>query len=365
MHRFEVATFRADNVYEDGRHPSGVTFTDAAGDVKRRDFTINGMMYDPVEDKLLDLVGGRADLKAGVVRAVGDARERFNEDALRLMRAVRFAARLGFELHPDTYDAIVEMAPRIALISPERQAMELKYLLLDPSRERAVRLLDELGLLPHLLPEIVAMKGVTQSERWHPEGDVFEHTMRSLAALTADASWELVLAALLHDVGKPLSATDGKFIKHEKVGGETAGRICRRFKLSNREREAVVRLVKDHMMFLSARTMKDSTLTRLVTREDFANLAELHRIDAVASAGDLEDYEFVMDFHRRLLATPPPVTPLVSGDDLIARGLEPGPAFKAILDELHDAQLEGAFNDREGALRFLEDVLRRRDTDAS
>lgn len=357
-HRFEVATFRSDGPYTDGRHPDSVSFCDVEGDVQRRDFTINGMMLDPVEDRHIDLVGGEKDLEAGLVRAIGDPRKRFEEDRLRLVRAVRFAARLGFRIESETRSAIVGMARRILTVSWERIAAELQAMLTDASRATAVRMLDELGLLQHILPEITAMKGVRQSEEWHPEGDVFVHTLRCLEE-AGEARWELVLAVLLHDVGKPAAAEGTGFALHEKVGTEMADEVCRRLRLSNREREEVVWLVKNHMRFRDARKMKESTLKRLMAEPLFEDLAELHRIDAVAAAGDLADYHFVMDRYRQFREEKPPMQPMVTGRDLIDRGLKPGPVFGEILEEVHSAQLEGQFADRDGALRFLDELLAR------
>jgi tRNA nucleotidyltransferase/poly(A) polymerase len=355
----EVATFRADGPYTDGRHPDRVEFTDVEGDVRRRDFTINGMMFDPVEDRVIDLVGGRKDIEAGVIRAIGDPRARFEEDRLRLVRAVRFAARFGFAIEPGTHAAAVALAPRVTSVSPERIAEELRIMLADRSRGAALRLLDELGLLAHILPEITAMKGVLQSAEWHPEGDVFEHTMCCLEK-AGDARGELALAVLLHDVGKP-RAQDGKgFAGHEKIGADMADAIARRLKLSNREREEAVWLVHNHMKFAVAREMKESTLRRLMSEPLFDDLAELHRIDALASAGDLKDYDFVMERRKVFLAEKPPAMPLVTGHDLIARGLAPSRAFAEILTEVYDAQIEGKLPDRAAALEFLDGVLARR-----
>lgn len=358
-HRFEVATFRTDGPYSDGRHPDTVSFTDVEGDVRRRDFTINGMMYDPTRDEVIDLVGGREDLAAAVVRAIGEPHTRFQEDKLRLMRAVRFAARLGFTIEPETRRALVELAREITSVSAERVAAELRIMLTDASRADAVRRLDAVGLLEHVLPEIAAMKGVEQSGEWHPEGDVFEHTLRCLEQ-TGDVAWEFVLAVLLHDVGKPVTAEGGAFHAHEHEGAALASHICRRLRESNRVREKVVWLVKHHMRFRDAKKMKQITLRRLLSEPWFEELAELHRIDAEASAGDFADYDFVMAEYRKFREEPPPVEPLVNGRDLIDRGLEPGPVFSEILDELRDAQLEGTLTNRDDALAFLEDVLRRR-----
>jgi poly(A) polymerase len=230
------------------------------------------------------------------------------------------------------------------------------------SRAQAIRLLDELGLLVHILPGISAMKGVEQGERWHPEGDVFAHTLKCLE-VAGDVRWELALAAMLHDVGKPATVDPtGKaaFVNHESVGAEKADEICRRLRLSNREREDVVWLVKNHMRFRDVKKMKVSTLKRLMSEPRFEDLAALHRIDALSSGGDLEYYDFATEQYRKFREEKPPVKPLVTGHDLISRGLTPGSGFKKILDEVYDAQLEGKFADRDGALRFLDEVLARR-----
>ena len=361
-HEFEVATFRSDGPYTDGRHPDSVAFTDVEGDVRRRDFTVNGMMYDPVDDEVIDLVGGRADLEAKLIRAIGDPRARFEEDRLRMVRAARFSARLAFSIEPETARAIVELAPTIATVSAERVAEELRRMLAHPRRAEAVRRLDDLHLLAHILPEVAAMKGVAQSEVWHPEGDVFEHTLRCLEETPADAGWELSLAVLLHDVGKPAVLERGEpaFVLHEKVGAEIAEAACRRLRLSNREREHVVWLVKNHMRFLVAPQMKPAKLRRLMQEPLFEELAQLHRIDALGSGGDLSAYEFVMEQYRQFREEPPPEQPLVNGHDLIERGLSPGPVFSEVLDELYDAQLEGKFADRDAALAALDELLKRR-----
>lgn len=358
----EVATFRSDGPYTDGRHPDRVEFTDVRGDVERRDFTINGMMFDPKTGKVIDLVGGQADLKKGIIRAIGEPHKRFEEDRLRMVRAARFSARFGFPIEPGTREAIVELAARIVSVSPERLADELRRMLAHRSRAQAIRLLDELGLLVHILPGISAMKGVEQGERWHPEGDVFAHTLKCLE-VAGDVRWELALAAMLHDVGKPATVDPtGKaaFVNHESVGAEKADEICRRLRLSNREREDVVWLVKNHMRFRDVKKMKVSTLKRLMSEPLFEDLAALHRIDALSSGGDLEYYDFATEQYRKFREEKPPVKPLVTGHDLISRGLTPGSGFKKILDEVYDAQLEGKFADRDGALRFLDEVLARR-----
>ncbi|HUV39687.1 MAG TPA: HD domain-containing protein, partial [Planctomycetota bacterium] len=276
-----------------------------------------------------------------------------------LLRAARFAARLDFALEDVTREAIVELAPGILTVSAERIAAELRIMLTHRSRARAVRLLDELGLLVHVLPEVARMKGVGQSGDWHPEGDVFEHTLRCLEE-AGEVDWELAMAVLLHDVGKPPTAQDGAFYAHDKVGADIAADVCRRLRESNRVRDRVVWLVRNHMRFRDAKQMKEVTLRRLMSEPDFETLAELHLIDAKASAGDFDNYDFVMDKYRRFQEEPPPVKPLVTGRDLIDRGLTPGPAFKEILDALAADQLEGKLKTRDDALKALDELLRRR-----
>ena len=351
----EVATFRADRGYSDGRHPDAVTFTDARQDALRRDFTINGMFLDPETGQVVDHVGGQDDLRRRVIRAIGDPHQRFMEDHLRVLRAVRFAAELGFEIDPATAAAARELAPRIAGVSGERVAAELERLLTAPpaGRRRGLELMDDLGLLAILLPEVHAMKGVAQGPDVHPEGDVFVHTLLAVEGLR-EPTFELALAALLHDLGKPRTAVlrDGRwtFYGHAELGEKMAEEVCRRLRLSNYQTGRVTWLVRQHMRLMNAQAMREARLKRLFAESGFADLAELWRADCIASGGTAEGFESLMARYRALGAEEVRPAPLVTGHDLIALGLEPGPAFRTILDELYDAQLEGRAATRDDAL---------------
>ena len=361
----EVATFRADMSYSDGRHPDAVRYTKSPEeDVQRRDFTINGMMLDPTSNEVLDYVGGQKDLKARLIRAIGDPEKRFTEDKLRMMRALRFAARFDYAIDPATFVAIQKLAPQIHQVSRERLREELTKMLTEGQASRAFRLLDETGLLREVLPEISAMKGVEQPPQFHPEGDVFVHTMLLLDNLPPNPSPPLAWGALLHDVGKPPTfrvAPDRiRFDGHVDVGVKMAEEICRRFRFSNDETEQIVALVQNHMRFAQAMQMKESTFKRFVRMRDFDEHLALHRLDCLSSHGDLSLYDFV----REKIANMPPdamrPTPLVTGDDLIALGLAPGPRFKEILSSIEDAQLEGRLKTREEALAWMNHELARK-----
>ncbi len=357
----EVATFRCDIGYSDGRHPDRVVYTSSPQeDVKRRDFTINALLLDPANGQVLDYVGGRDDLKAGIIRAIGRAEDRFREDKLRMARAVRFAARFGYAIEANTFAAISKLASEIHQVSPERLRDELTKLLTEGSARRGFELLDETRLLPELLPEIARMKGVEQPPQFHPEGDVWIHTLRMVEKLPAGCSPTLAWGVLLHDVGKPPTFTppdgpDGRirFDGHAEVGTRMAEDICRRFRFSNDDTAQVAALVANHMRFKDALQMKPATLKRFVRLGDFDEHLELHRLDCSSSHGHLENYEFV----RRFLEETPPeqVRPprLISGNDLIALGLMPGPEFKSLLDAVEEAQLSGSVTSREDALQFV------------
>ncbi len=358
----EVATFRSDVSYSDGRHPDAVRYTKSPEeDVQRRDFTINGMMLDPMTNQVLDYVGGQKDLKARLIRAIGDPEKRFSEDKLRMMRAVRFAARFGYAIDPSTFVAIQTLAPQIHQVSRERLREELTKMLTEGQASRAFRLLDETGLLREVLPEISAMKGVEQPPQFHPEGDVFVHTMLLLDNLPPNPSPTLAWGALLHDVGKPPTfrvAPDRiRFDGHVDVGVKMAEEICRRLRFSNDDREQIAALVENHMRFAQAMQMKESTFKRFVRMRDFDEHLALHRLDCLSSHGDLSLYDFV----REKIANMPPEVmrpaPLITGDDLIALGLAPGPRFKEILSSIEDAQLEGRLKSREEALALLQQEL--------
>ena len=357
----EVATFRSDIGYSDGRHPDSVVFTSSAReDVTRRDFTINGLLLDPLTGEVFDYVGGRADLRARLIRAIGDAEARFREDKLRMVRAVRFSARFDFAIEPATLAAIKKLAPEITVVSAERLRDELTKILTEGAARRGFELLDETGLLREILPEVSRMKGVEQPPQFHPEGDVWIHTLLILGMLPAGVSPTLAWGALLHDVGKPPTFTppsgpDGRirFDHHVEVGTTIAGVIARRLRFTNEETEQVAALVANHLRFKDVPQMRSSTLKRFVRLPNFEEHLELHRMDCLSSHRNLENYEFV----RRFLSETPPdeVRParLVTGDDLKAMGLNPGPAFKEILRNVEDAQLEGRVRNREDALELI------------
>jgi len=357
-HAVEVATFRSDIGYSDGRHPDQVRFSqDPREDVARRDFTINGMLLDPVSGEVLDFVGGRKDLEAKIVRAIGDPERRFAEDKLRMLRAVRFAARLEYAIEPGTFAAIQKLAGEISAVSRERVRDELTRMLTEGHARRALLLLDESGLLREVLPEISAMKGVQQPPQFHPEGDVFVHTLLLLENLTYPCSPALAWGALLHDVGKPPTfrvAPDRiRFDGHVEVGVKMAEEICKRLRFSGDDVGQVLALVDHHMRFGQATRMSESTLKKFLRMPHFDQHLALHRADSLASHGKLGTYEFVKE---KLAAIPPekmrPV-PLVSGDDLIAAGHVPGPKFREILEAVEDAQLEGRLGSKESALEFV------------
>ena len=354
----EVATFRSDLGYSDGRRPDEVRFSqDPREDVARRDFTINGMMLDPVSSEVLDFVGGRRDLGAGIVRAIGDPKVRLAEDKLRMLRAVRFAARFEYAIEAETLAAIQGLAHEIRVVSRERVRDELTKMLIEGHARRAFLLLDESGLLKEVLPEILAMKGVEQPPEFHPEGDVFVHTLLLLENLPQPCSPALAWGALLHDVGKPATfrvAPDRiRFDNHVEVGVKIAEEICERLRFSNHDASQVLALVDNHMRFGHVTRMKESTLKKFLRLPGFEEHLALHRADSLASHGNLSTYELV----RAKLAEIPPekIRPaaLVTGDDLIASGYAPGPRFREILDAVEDAQLEGRLLSRDAAIKFV------------
>jgi len=358
----EVATFRSDVGYSDGRHPDEVRFShDPKEDVQRRDFTINGMMLDPLaadwKKGILDYVGGRDDLQSRRIRAIGDPRRRFAEDKLRMLRAVRFAARFGYTIEPATFRAIRELAAQIHQVSHERVREELTKMLVEGHARQAFLLLDQSGLLHEVLPEIEAMKGVQQPPEFHPEGDVFVHTLLLLEKLPHPCPPTLAWGALLHDVGKPPTfrvAPDRiRFDGHVEVGVKMAEEICRRLRFSNEDTKQILALVANHMRFADVERMKDSTFKRFVRMPRFDEHLELHRIDCESSHGDLSLYSFTRE---KMQAIPPEAMrpePLVTGDDLIAAGYPPGPRFKEILSAVEDGQLEGRLLSKEAALRMI------------
>jgi poly(A) polymerase len=355
----EVATFRSDGVYTDGRHPDAVRFSDSPEeDVKRRDFTINGMMLDPATGQVLDLVGGVQDLNAGVIRAIGDPVQRFTEDKLRMLRGVRFAARFAFTLDAATFRAIESQGPAIHQVSFERVRDELTRMLTEGHARVAFELLDATGLLLQVLPEVVKMKGVAQPPQYHPEGDVWVHTLLLLEGLPAGAPVALAWAALLHDVGKPATfrvAPDRiRFDGHVDVGVRLAEEICRRLRFSNYETEQILLLIANHMRFADVQKMKESTLKRFFRLPHFEEHLALHRLDCLAAHGNLALYDFAKNRYENLPKEEVRPSLLLNGKDLIAAGYRPGPEFSAMLASAEDAQLEGTVQTREQALHFVQ-----------
>jgi poly(A) polymerase len=354
-HQYEVATFRTEGPYLDGRRPSLVTFVDAASDVRRRDFTINGLLYDPLEGHTHDFVGGRADIAARIVRTIGNPEARFAEDHLRMLRALRLAAELGFEIEPETFRAIRANATAITSVSPERIRDELTRLLVSPRRGDGLRTLEASGLLAAILPEVAAMIGVEQPPEFHPEGDVFVHTVLALERLR-EPHPVLALGTLLHDVGKPPTQTQTdriRFHGHDEVGGALAEEICRRLRLPAAETARVTSLVREHLRVKELPKMRPAKAKRFLLRADAADHLELHRADCLASHGRLDVYEWAVAARAAMLEEHPRPVPLLTGDDLIALGYHPGPQFKDILDAAWDAQLEGALRTTDDARAFV------------
>jgi poly(A) polymerase len=354
----EVATFRSDVGYSDGRHPDQVRFSrDPREDVQRRDFTINGLLLDPLNGEVLDYVGGQRDLEARIIRAIGDPPLRFAEDKLRMLRAVRFAARFEYSIEPATLAAIQELATQIHQVSRERVRDELTKMLVEGHARQAFELLNDGGLLYEVLPEIEAMKGVEQPPEFHPEGDVFVHTLLLLENLPQPCPPTLAWGGLLHDVGKPPTfrrAPDRiRFDSHVDVGVKMAEAICRRLRFSNDDTEQILALVDNHMRFGDVEKMKASTFKRFVRLPRFDEHLELHRLDCKASHRKLRMYDYTRQKIAELTpeAIHPP--PLVGGDDLVAAGYSPGPQFKKILSAVEDAQLEGRLHSKDQAIRFV------------
>lgn len=359
--QIEVATFRSDIGSADGRHPVRVEFsTSPEEDVRRRDFTINGLLMDPADGRVLDFVGGQADIRTGIVRAIGDPRRRFEEDKLRMLRAIRFASRFDYEIEERTFSAIQKLASEIRQVSHERIRDELSKMLTEGAARRAFELLDESGLLQETLAEVSRMKGVPQPPQFHPEGDVWTHTLLMLEKLPANAPRTLAWGILLHDVGKPptFRPPSGpgdriRFDEHVKVGVRIAEEVCQRLRFSNEDTEQIIALVENHMRFKDVPGMRDSTRKRFARLAHFDQHLELHRLDCLSSHGSLSTYEFVKHF---LAQTPPEaVRPprLITGDDLKSMGFAPGPLFKDILTVVEDAQLDGRVSGREEALQLV------------
>jgi poly(A) polymerase len=345
-HQFQVATFRAEADYRDGRHPEQVRFADAKADAMRRDFTVNGLFYDPVEQRLHDWVGGEADLRARRIRTIGSPQERFAEDHLRLLRAVRFAAQLGFTIEPATLEAIRHSGARIKTVSAERIRDELLKLFSPPHASRGLALLDESGLLEHVLPELAPTKTCDQSPEFHPEGTVFAHLLLMLKNMPPDADPLLPWAVLLHDIAKPKTASRDPatgaihFYEHERLGADMAEALLERLRFPRKQIDAVVKAVRCHMQFKDAPKMRKATLRRMLMRPTFPLELELHRVDCLGSHGQLEIYDFLVEESRKLEAQPEIRPPLLTGKDLLVIGIKPGPAMGALLNELREKQLQ-------------------------
>ncbi len=341
---YQTATFRRDLGGSDGRHPDRVLFTDdERQDVARRDFTINGLLMDPFDGEIFDYVGGRKDIARRIVRTIGDPAQRFSEDRLRLLRAVRFATTLGFGLHEKTAAAIRNAADRVTELSAERISDELRLILVHPERGAGIRMMHDLGLLRGILPEVADCEGVTQDECYHPEGDVLEHTFRVLEALRKP-DFALALGALLHDVAKPAtrSSTDRiRFYGHDTKGAAMAERICRRLRLSGKETKATVELVGRHMHFVNLQKMRESKLRRFLESPVAAAHVELHRADCIASHGKLDNIKYIALMRRKWGRQPAVKEPLLMGRDLLAMGYTPGPLMGQILAEVTELQYEG------------------------
>jgi poly(A) polymerase len=354
----QVATFRGDGTYHDGRHPESVRYTDAEGDSRRRDFTVNGLFLDPIEERILDFVEGRRDLESRLLRAIGNPSERFAEDKLRLLRAVRFATTLGFEIDPDTWREILVWSPEIHAVSAERIREELVKILLSPNRLRGFDLLDESGLLRQVLPEMEALKGCDQPPEFHPEGDVFVHTRLMLSMLAPDASLPLVLSVLFHDIGKPSTRVVDetgriRFNGHEGVSAGMTLRLLQRLRFPNEVIDAVIPAVRLHMSFKDVPNMRVATLKRMMARPTFEEELELHRVDCLASHGMLDNHAMLIAKREEFGREPLIPEPLISGHDLIALGMKPGPEFAEMLMSVQTRQMEGTLNTRDEALAWI------------
>ncbi len=360
-HEYEIATFRKDHAYTDGRRPDAVTFSDPQTDACRRDFTMNALFFNPVSGDVHDFVGGRADIEKKLVRAVGSPDERFREDHLRMIRAVRFECSLGFTMDVSTFNAIVRNAPLIVNVSNERIRQELTRILLESERAgAAIERLRCSGLLKYILPEVEAMKGQAQPPEFHPEGDVYTHTLMMLDAME-NPSLRLAYAVLLHDIGKPPTAKDVdgriRFDNHARMGAGMSEEIMKRLRFPSDDIKAVVFCVGNHMRFMDVRKMRRSTLARLIGASTFPVEHELHRLDCAASHGDQQNYEFLAAFQEERRSKPVLPDPLVSGKDIIALGVSHGPAVGRWKKIAYDAQLENGFEDRTAAIEWLKQML--------
>ncbi|MCI0640652.1 MAG: CCA tRNA nucleotidyltransferase [Gemmataceae bacterium] len=361
--KVQVATFRSDTTYSDGRRPDAVVFSSPKEDALRRDFTINGMFFDPLKGELHDFVGGQADLHARVLRAIGDPRQRFQEDKLRLLRAVRIATRFELTLEPATEAAIKDMAPTLPVVSAERIAEELRQLLVHPRRARGLNLLHDLGLVKAILPELLPMRGLPQGPPAAPTGNLWDHVLAVMDLIGPDPPFALAMATLLHDVGKPRvvgrTAAAYTFYHHEHVGARIAGEIADRLKLSNVERERIVWLVEKHQYLSDARAMKPSKLKTTLSHPGIRELLTLHRADALASSRSIDHVDYCESLLKEWTTADLNPPPLVTGHDLAALGLEPGPLYKTILDAVREAQLDGTIGAHEEALDIVKDLIKK------
>ncbi len=355
---FEIATFRKEGGYQDGRHPAWVKMSDPEEDAKRRDFTVNGLFYDPLKDKIIDYVGGVDDIHRKLIRTIGTPEERFSEDKLRLLRAVRFASTLAFQIEDETWRTLKKMSPEIKQVSSERIRDELVKILTRPHAGLGLDLLSESGLLKEVLPEVEAMKGCEQSPEYHPEGDVFVHTKMLLDKLE-NSTTTLALSALLHDVGKPptFSREDGKihFYEHDRVGAEMSREILTRLRFSNKDIEAIVAAVGNHMRFMHVQEMRQGKLKTFLARDTFQEELELHRIDCSSSHGKLDNYEFLKTKIQEFKAEELKPKPFLTGHHLLVAGIPAGPLMGQILKEGYELQLEGHFKSQEDALPWAKE----------
>ncbi len=354
-HKYEVATFRSEGLYLDGRHPSAVTFSGPEQDALRRDFTINGMFYDPIAGRVIDFVQGRTDLRLRRLRTIGIPQDRFREDKLRMLRAVRFACSLDFKIDSETWEAVRALSPTILEVSWERIRDEVLKIFTGPAPDRGLDLLQATGLLEKILPEVEAMRDVKQPPEFHPEGDVFTHTRLALGLLRKPSA-ALALGTLLHDVGKPPTFAIRERIRfdgHVEVGMKMAEEICRRLRMSRDQTDQVVALVQHHLRFMNVAEMRRSTLVRFLRLPHFEDHLELHRVDCMSSHGNLETYLFCKEKLEQLRSEPPPPPPLVSGDDLIAMGYQPGPIFRNILEAVENLQIDQELKTTDEAIEFV------------
>jgi len=352
---FEVTTFRKEADYVDGRHPTQVSFTDARHDVERRDFTVNALFFNPFTEEVIDYIKGREDLERKLIRTVGPPRSRFQEDKLRLLRALRFACQLDFEIEQETYQQLKEHASQLTQVSWERIRDEVLKILTGPDPSRGLKLMSDSGILEVILPEIAAMHGVQQPPEFHPEGDVFVHTCL-MFELSQERSETLALEILLHDVGKPptfIIKERIRFDGHADLGAKMAEEICRRLRISNQQTEEVVDVVKDHLRFIHVQEMRESTLKRFLRKTNFSDHLELHRLDSLASHGKLSSYHFCQEKLEELSQEAMRPKPLINGHDLIRMGLEPGPLFSEILRAIEDFQLEDKLSSKEKTLDWV------------